>query len=805
MSQEESLVLAALLHDIGIFWQLTSQLPEDEDHDHTTLSSRFIQDHFGDTYSQAASIAAAHHQPDDYLSKVLRLATVLSSGATDQGECDPTCTQLQSLFSRLGGGSSPRYFALKPLDMSRDIILPQPDRDVDTRRSCSELWEGFVRETETAARLYSADFPALVNTLYYLLCKHTWCIPATYRGGISDVSLFDHLRTTCAVALGLWRSGIPEAEVDSLLDGKRDATANKPCLSLIAGDVCGVQRFVYAQGSSATASRLRGRSIYLELLTAAAVLMLLSQLHRCLANLLYVDGGRFLVLAHCIDDDTLTSFRRSFSQALLKHHRSELDLALVAEELRPDDFDNFPAAWARVDRQMVQAKRRQFGDLEARQLHEELFGLQDGGAASDVCAVCGADGARWNTSEGDERECDLCHSLKELGQQLERADYLLMHPVEEIPPGTHVQGWQNLFFFGLGLAVQLLDDVHQIDLTSAVQGGTLLRLGSTDFLTADVAKAIRTAKNPPSLGFRFVPQVSPWEKDGTEEVAGLATMAQASKGASLVGVLRMDVDDLGWLLRRGLGNNASLSEFCSLSFLLHLFFRGCVSSACTARIPHEGNGTVYPIYAGGDDLFVIGSWSELPDVAWSIYRDFADFACCNPSVHISGGTSAGDPHMSVYHLSEAARESLECSAKEESGKNAFDFLGQTLGWSQFQRVIEWRDVLQRAVATDAQAEKGKAPPALLHLLMELHQCYVDGQQENADGQPLRGATLHYGPWMWRAAHHLSQMMEGTEGEARNELTRIREALTDATQLSLALPELAVAARWLELLTRTEGQ
>jgi len=803
MSQEESLVLAALLHDIGIFWQLTSQPPEDESQDHAALSGRFIQDHFGDTYGQAASIAATHHHPDDYLSKLLRLATVLSSGAADQGECDPTCTQLQSLFSRLGGGSSPRYFALKPLDVGRDVILPGPDRDVDPRRSCSDLWEGFVRETEAAARLYSADFPALVDTLFFLLCRHAWCIPATYHGGISDVSLFDHLRTTSAVALGLWRSGIPEAEVDSLLDGKRDATANKPYLSLIAGDVCGVQRFVYAQSSSATASQLRGRSVYLELITEAAALLLLRRLHLCRANLLHVDAGRFVVLAHCIDDDTLTSFRRSFSQALLKHHRGELDLALVAEELRPDDFDNLPAAWARVDRQMVQAKRRQFGDLEARQLHEELFGLQEAGAASEVCAVCGADGARWNTPGGDERECDLCHSLNELGQQLGRADYLLMHPVEEIPPGTRVQGWQNLFFFGLGLAVQLVDGAQQIDLTSAVAGSTLLRLGSTDFLTADMARAAGMAKNPPSLGFRFMPQVSPWEKDGTEAVAGLATMAQGSRGASLVGVLRMDVDDLGSLLRCGLGDNASLSEFCSLSFLLHLFFRGCVGSVCTGSIHHEGNGTVYPIYAGGDDVFVLGSWSELPDIAWSIYRDFADFACGNPLAHMSGGTSAGDPHMSVYQLSEAARESLECSAREESGKNAFDFLGQTLGWSRFQRVIEWRDVLDRSVAANVQAEKGKAPPALLHLLMELHQCYVDGQQENGD-RP-HGATAHYGPWMWRAAHHLSQMMEGAEGGARKELTRIREALTDASQLSFALPELALAARWLELLNRTEGQ
>ena len=805
MSQEESLVLAALLHDIGKFWQRTSHPLEEKGRAYDLLSHQFILDHFGQTWSQSADLVSIHHRPDDYLSKLIRLADHMSLQQREhQEEGALAVKQLPSVFSQIGTSSSPYYFPLKPLDLHRDTIFPSQETDKQPDKSYTILWDDFVRETTAVTGLYEADFPSLIYTFYHLLCKFTWCIPSACNGDIPDVSLFDHLRTTCAIALSLYRSGISEADVDLLLQGGSDAAEEKPCLSLIGGDICGVQRFLYSHTSKVTAQGLRGRSFYLELLTEVAALWLLRQLGLYTANLLYVGGGRFYVLAHQIDNETLSSLRRDFSQALLKHHHGELYLALATQELCPQDFNHFSKAWADIEKQLGREKQRKFGDLTAREFYEEILKPKDAGEPADICAVCGAEKPRRQFAESEARECDLCHSLKDLGEQLADANYLLIAPTEGAQPNIQVQGWLNLFFFGLGFVVRLLDEPHQADLNRLGPGAILLRLNSTDFLNTKVISALNIVKNPPALGFRFLAQVLPCKKDEPGEIADFETLAQASEGVPFLGVLRMDVDNLGWLFQHGLGEDTSISRLCSMSFLLRLFFEGWLNSLCATWNSHYGEDKAYAIYAGGDDLFITSSWSDIAQLAWNIHCDFSEFACYNTWLHISGGTTFDDPRLPLYQLAEAAAESLESGAKRIQGKNAFTFLGQTLTWSQFEKVNEWHHLLKDAIAIDGQVAKNKAPRTLLNLLMKLHQSYLEGQKMNANGRLFHGPTVHYGPWMWHAAYHLSRMMEQVEGPAQAQLAQMREALVHADSLSSELPQLALAARWVELLTRTEG-
>ena len=60
--------------------------------------------------------------------------------------------------------------------------------------------------------------------------------------------------------------------------------------------------------------------------------------------------------------------------------------------------------------------------------------------------------------------------------------------------------------------------------------------------------------------------------------------------------------------------------------------------------------------------------------------------------------------------------------------------------------------------------------------------------------------MHYGPWMWKAAYHLSEMAQGLPDPAQSTFRRIREILMDAERLPLELCHLAVAARWVEMLS-----
>ena len=94
---------------------------------------------------------------------------------------------------------------------------------------------------------------------------------AVRRAKPPDVSLFDHLKTTCAIASCLFE------------------TKSENKFLLIKGDISGIQDFIYKLASPEEAfkgmsKRLRGRSFYLTLLNETFAYYLLKELKLPITN-----------------------------------------------------------------------------------------------------------------------------------------------------------------------------------------------------------------------------------------------------------------------------------------------------------------------------------------------------------------------------------------------------------------------------------------------------------------------------------------------------------------------------------------
>lgn len=112
----------------------------------------------------------------------------------------------------------------------------------------------------------------------------------------------------------------------------------------------------------------------------------------------------------------------------------------------------------------------------------------------------------------------------------------------------------------------------------------------------------------------------------------------------------MDVDDLGQVITRGLWYagqpHRSLAATSALRAALDRFFSGYLDVLCrevtenpgmTGVPGHPAEDLVYVIYAGGDDLFIVGAWHVLPLLAGSIHDAFEEYVGRNPFLHISAG------------------------------------------------------------------------------------------------------------------------------------------------------------------------
>lgn len=337
----------------------------------------------------------------------------------------------------------------------------------------------------------------------------------------------------------------------------------------------------------------------------------------------------------------------------------------------------------------------------------------------------------------------------------------------------------------------------------------------------------------------------PVEEREIEPGAIRSTMLMArwdSHGIDRYGVLRMDIDDLGTLFRRRL-LTPTLLHVSTLSATLSLFFEGWLNRACAhaadrwqthivgitnehvwrrhiaerTGVPDEPDRVLrcklpYVIYAGGDDLLIIGPWDVLPPLAWQIRRDLSSFAgrgVVDPAapitpapVTMSAGIFAENESFPLYQAADLAGSALKAAKRRKERrtvrgeaqlvtvKDAITLLDRTIPWDAFVIAEALACRLTRLIAMGVvnpndPTRQDTAPHALLHLLAEVAHMY-----ELAGGEASEG-RMAYGRWMPLLAYGLRRMADRVP--RHNEV--LRTQILDLTGEALDLTRVEGAARW----------
>ncbi len=159
----------------------------------------------------------------------------------------------------------------------------------------------------------------------------------------------------------------------------------------------------------------------------------------------------------------------------------------------------------------------------------------------------------------------------------------------------------------------------------------------------------------------------------------------------------MDVDRLGQIFAKGLGDNQTLPRLAGLSRQMSYFFKVYLKSLAVnqknnipenfKQLPQNRDTrenidrTLLFIYAGGDDLFVSGAWNEVVEFAFDVYQCFRAYTGHNPDISISGGISIADAKFPLY---QAADESGEAeSAAKANGRDSNGLYGEVFKWDEW--------------------------------------------------------------------------------------------------------------------------
>lgn len=705
---------------------------------------------------------------------------------------------LQSIFTLVelhDQRAGPLY--LRPVALSLDMapgeehwVLSPTDRAKALAGDRKALFQEFLSSPAAHERN--------LERFFYLMRKYASTLPNTY--GEAGVSLFEQWKVVTALV--------------AISGDTRMAPAR---LGLVGGDIPGIQRTINLVTSKGAAKAMRGRSAFIQLLGAALVQRLLDEPGLCPANVVYDAGGNFVLLTGWDDGvpDRVKDIANEINLILLAGiaegegrfdgFHGDLAVALAAVELpvpalryTPPSEGVQPVAsqWQqaeeRLKRAVAAAKQRPFGDLAlaADKNWQTLFDAEPS-ETDDFCAVCRRqqrDGETFvlldvdapeEASNRSTTQCPECAGFRDLAEALgHRGARLLM----DIQQPVQTAGWQQALYAASKRWYSIGGRRDQGDVTWS--------LGLDGFPASGVD------------GFRLMARTTPMTEERTIKSNDLLA-SMSTGGMKRLGVLRMDVDNLGELIVHGLPQR-TLTATAELSASLERFFAGWLGRIC--RRVDEGQDLFYVLFAGGDDLFVIGPWTLMVPLAQAIYGDFVEYTAHHPAIHLSAGIAVVSGKAPLYAASGTADDALHQAKQRDEGdrqneKNAISFLDRAYHWEPFSEV----DALQKQLV-ELVKERG-LPASLITTLRAIESRYrLDTVQKRgtpaeapAAGRP-GVVKVYFGPWMWRQAYSLARIREAQSDEQiKRDLKQLETALLDGR-----IEDLGLAARWAQWVTRKES-
>lgn len=262
-----------------------------------------------------ANMACNHHKPNSILQSIITMADWWSAGidrreATEVEEAADVTTKLNwgktrykriplySIFNTITGGSAQQAFPLAPMDITANTfpLAILKTEDGISQEKYKAHWDKFIKEFE---KLPTDNLNGFTESLIYLLKKYTWCIPSNTMD-MANVSLFDHLKTTAAFADCIYSYHL-QHEGDFLWDNTNKRLTlkeNKYPVILLGCDISGIQKFIYNIASRKAATSLKGRSFYLQLMIDAIIqrFILHPAIRATVGHVVYSSGGKFYML-----------------------------------------------------------------------------------------------------------------------------------------------------------------------------------------------------------------------------------------------------------------------------------------------------------------------------------------------------------------------------------------------------------------------------------------------------------------------------------------------------------------------------
>jgi len=696
MKEKEILIKGALLHDIGkvCYRAMNKRI------NHSKLGGDFLEQYLKSNEETERLLNCVRYHHKDYLQKakldkndlayIVYEADNIASGMDrreNEGEekgFDPKLN-LDSIFSVFYSDKEIQVANKYPLiykDINKAFNYPRTDISLATNSN----YEALLNKIKS--HFITKDISQIsINQLLQIIEEGFSYLPSsTNRAEVCDISLYVHSKITSAVA-SCMKLYFDEQQIQDYkkycFNSGSKIFRNEKIYLLVSGDISGIQDFIYTIPSKGALKTLRGRSLYINLLLEEFIDEYLEQIGLSRANVLYSGGGHFYILAPNIEDTkkAIDKLQAKMNRWLMENIGINLYLAIGIAECSANNLMKSEAQgnlFATVNKKLKDDKTIRYSKDE--DFLEYIFNVEkEEDTAKKECNIChNLVDKLWKYNSDEEIACEFCLNLYKLGQDILTQDLVFVISEEKIDGGIKIFGKdKDLYLYAV--------NIEDIDMFK----GKILRIYSkNNLLENDLAIRLYLADYS--------------AKNENDEVMTFDDLAKSScktdKGIKRLGVLRLDVDDLGIAFSSGFVSDkdkiednlryATLSRYADLSKDISMFFKVAINKICagdlTGCVDFEEKAfnifgiakapkrKVNIIYAGGDDLFLVGAWDEVLEVAIDINRAFKQFT--NGKLTLSAGMAMFSPTYPISKMAEIAGLLVQMS-KNRKDKNSIALFG----------------------------------------------------------------------------------------------------------------------------------
>lgn len=756
------MALAGLMHDLGKIGQPAgAELSEEVrriaehfcpptadgsySHKHVLYTAEAIltaKNDFGDLSRDDSflRLAAAHHNPDagDFDQCVLQKADWLASGhdrKLDLFESADPIFGLRPALAVISGEfpyNDPQWTVpTKRLNFEPSLSLPRANASKEGyTEDCQRLWKVLTDRLKVEFR----HAAGCVEDVYYLLADVGGNVPSSRsRGQNPDINLFDHSRLVAAFASCL-------AALHS--QGPADANQIHGRYRFLGLSLGGIQSYLFhdvppvdaAPGSSGQrgiARTLRARSFIVGLMGWLLPHKILDSIDFPIVHNVFEAGGRSLLL---LPDDPDVIRKVDGAIKLMDREIDKLTRGGLRFDFAWSDSLNDSAFSGSCFAETYGTFMRQVNTSRNR---IPSF-LKDNG--------------KWSEDEWVMRSLDddgFDRHLADLGRALPRARYLVLD--------TDQRTGELFTIDLLGYRISLMStqpargrwfELLPSSAADRTPSRFLLlanhvRIATTKDCDEESELDATTESGEASSSETEDDRLKPGDVIPFETLALMSTNdAGETFRHPMLGVLKADVDNLGQILTNGLGDQTSLGRFAGVSRTLDQFFRGFL----TQRL-RDHFSSIYTVYAGGDDLFLIGPWFDVVRFSVDLHNNFQALKCQNPNITFSAGLVFCKPTTPVRQIARFAEQSLELS--KNSGKDRISLGDLSMQWDTFRLGVNRSALLRELMDSQYQDGGTGVVPGMVYRLLQYSKMALRCLASKCDHASAK-LSVNASDWKWRS-------------------------------------------------------